>query len=260
MKKLVALTLAAILTLSAFPLASAADVSTFKDVANHWGAEHLSKLINAGIIVGDGKGYALPDRAVTFSEADVMLSKVLGLEYNYVQNAAMPRENAINLIYGAFFGVSVYLPPWFQSSYTDFDTVSEEFKEAILVMEYTGLIRGMGDGRIAPHGTVTRAEFAALLSNAAGVFIDKDTDFKGAELGRAIIRGADVTVKNLTAEYLFVAGGSGNITLEGCDIGVFRAYGSGKLNLASTNVTELNSALLDVTADANSIVERTIQG
>jgi hypothetical protein len=256
MKKFTALILAAVLTLSVSPAAVAGDVSTFRDVAGHWGEVHLTKMIEAGIIVGDGRGYAMPDKPVTHSEADVMISKLIGLEHNYEASPDLPREEAIHKIREKFFGLSI-APPSFRSSFEDFDEVSDGFKNAILDMEYAGLISGW-NGKINPHGTVTRAEFAALLSNAAGVFITEDTDFEGAELERAIIRTPGITVKNLTAEYLTVAANA--ITLEGCDLGVVNTYGDGEIYLVNTSVTEMLLDFFDVIEDEDSVVELMLIG
>jgi len=251
MKKLTALLIAATLTLSVFPAAVAGDVSTFHDVAGHWGEVHLTKMIEARIIVGDGRGYAMPDKPVTRSEAEVMVYKLVGLEYNYKESPDLPREGAISLIYG-FFGDEE--PPLsFRSSFTDFDEVSDSRKYSVLVLEYMGLISGW-NGKIFPHDTVTRAEFAALLSKAAGVFINEDTDFEGAELERATIRTPGITVKNLTAEYLFVDAMDG-VTLEGCDIGTVVCR-DGVIHLVNTSVTEMLAPRADVIADEHSVIER----
>jgi hypothetical protein len=251
-KRLTTLALTAVFAL--LPAAIAAD--GFTDVAGHWGEEHLTRLIEAGVIVGDGRGRAMPERPVALYEADVMLSKVFGYDMTGMEiDRPLPlRQDALAIIRNAFRLPDA--PPSFRSKFTDFYDVSEGLRGAVGALEYAGLISGRR-GKIAPRDTITRAEFAALLSKSICAFIDEDTDFKGAELARAVVRRADITVKNLTAEYLFIAEAD-NVTLEGCDLGTIFILGNeGSLRLVKTNVTELFSAeSVSISTDGGSIIEQ----
>jgi hypothetical protein len=244
--------------------AAAADVSAFTDVSGHWAEEHLTKLIEAGVIAGDGKGRAMPDRSVILSEMITMLEKSLGVytpgvEVVYDPNPALLREDVLAYIRINFAFPSA--PPYFRSKFTDFDTVSSGAGEAVLALEYAGMISGRR-GRIAPQENITRAEFAALLSKAVCAFIDENTDFKGAELERAIIRRPGLTVKNLTAEYLHIFQNNGGATLEGCDLGtvyIGGGGGSGDVYIVGSNVTEIfNRNNIRIIADDDSVVEQII--
>jgi hypothetical protein len=255
-KRLFTLILAAALTLSAFPASIAADAPVFTDVSGHWGAEHLTRLIEEGIIVGDGRGRAMPDRRITDYEADIMLGKAIGNGHgtgrSAIFNTALPRESALRWIFD-FFQFPDALPS-FRSEFTDFVLASDWAKASILALEYAGIISGRG-GKIAPKDTITRAEFAALLSKAVCAFIDEDADFKDAELERVIIRRPGITVKNLTAECVIIA--ADGTTFEGCDLGTvfsrsFSAY------LINTNITELITPRADrIASGDDSVIEQT---
>ena len=279
LRKMMSLTAAAVFAGSLLPAALAADVSDFNDVAGHWGESHLSKMIEAGVIAGDGKGRAMPDKAIERYEAAIMLAKVFGLslldlddavtgqytditagspyvdEYinnviaagfmigtgnQFEPNRGIPREEAFTALRNAFQIPDA--PASYVSVFPDFDAVPAWARGHILAMEASGMIAGK-NGRIAPAAVITRAEFAALLSKGAGDFIDADADFEDAELERAVIRKPGLTVSNLTAEALTVAQGvgGGDATFENCDVGVLYVRGGGdnSIRLIGSNVTEL---------------------
>ncbi|MCL2003238.1 MAG: S-layer homology domain-containing protein [Oscillospiraceae bacterium] len=298
-RQITALTVSALFAASLIP-AALANVQDFNDVAGHWGEEHLTKLIQAGVIAGDGKGNAMPDKAIERYEAAIMLSKVFGLnsldledavtghysditaESLYVDdyinniiaagfmvgtggafepNRGIPRDEAFTAVRNAFRLPDA--PEAFVSAFPDFGEVPDWAEGHILAMEAAGMIAGK-NGLIAPADAVSRAEFATLLAKAAGVFIDEDTDFDGAELERAIIRSPGLTADSLTAEFLVVAQGvgSGDVTLDGCDVGVLYLFGGGtdSVYLTGTSVTELviNTSVtggVRVVADEGSLVE-----
>jgi hypothetical protein len=201
----------------------------------------------------------MPDRPVTHSEADVMLAKSFGFEHSYEKSPPLPREIALLMIRRAVPLSGA--PPWFVSTFTDFDEISENpdnRREAVLALEYARMISGW-NGKIHPHDTVTRAEFAAMLSKLICVFIDEDTDFESAELERVVIRRPGITVKNLTAEYAVIAAYADGVTLEGCDMGTVRMYaGADTVYLAGTSIAELykGDAGSGVISDEDSIVEQ----
>jgi hypothetical protein len=262
MRKLITLILAAVFAAGLFPVAFAVSVSDFNDVAGHWGEAHLTKLIEAGVIVGDGRGNAMPDRLITHWEAAIMLSKVFGVSYNDdVPKLGMSRLEAFTAIRNAFRIPSAARS--FLSAFPDIDDVAGGAQDHILAMEAAGMIAGK-NGRIAPADAVTRAEFAALLAKCAGLIIDGDTDFENAEWERAVIRRPGLTVKSLTVEYLTIAQGvgDGGVTLENCDAGSLYVFGGGKdsIRLVDSNVTglimdPLPSGGVRVFVDESSLVE-----
>jgi hypothetical protein len=208
MRKLTTLALAAIFAAGLLPMAFAVEVSDFNDVAGHWGEEHLIKMIEAGIIAGDGSGNALPDKTIERWEAAVMLAKLFGLEslglgdavtghYTDITTESPYVEEYINDIIAAGFMVgsdgrfepgrvmsreeaftairnAFKLPDadgGFTSAFPDADTVSDWAEGHVLAIEAAGLIAGKNGG-IAPGNAVTRAEFITLLSKLSE---DKDS-------------------------------------------------------------------------------------
>jgi hypothetical protein len=233
----------------------------FHDVAGHWGEPHLTMLIEAGIIVGDGRGNAMPDKPIERVEAEIMLSKTFGLFNRELaglipgDGAVIVREEAFSAIRAAFNIPVASLA--FASKFDDFTDVSEWARGCILAMEADGKIAGK-NGRIAPRDAVTRAEFAAMLAKSAGLFIEGDADFNQAELERAVIRSPGAAIKNLTVESLIIAHGAGNVTLEQCDIGVLLILGGGPVTLTGSYVTLLETNGAGVYYDEDSIIEQTV--
>ncbi|MDR0293814.1 MAG: S-layer homology domain-containing protein [Oscillospiraceae bacterium] len=280
-RKLAALALALVFSVSLLPAALAAGAQNFTDVAGHWGESHLAKMIEAGVIAGDGKGHAMPDKPIERYEAAVMLSKVFGLNRldlgdavtghytdidatspyveTYINNViaakfmqgsagqfepyrSIPREEAFTALRKALRIPDA--PGAFVSRFPDFDDVPGWAEGHILAMEAAGMISGK-DGKIAPADVITRAEFAALLSKGISLFIDADTDFEDAELKRAVIRKPGVTLENLTIEELILLEGvDGGVTLVNCDIGTLTVRGGETVQLVASSVTEL---LIDAT-------------
>jgi hypothetical protein len=298
MRKFITLTIAAVFAAGLFPMAPAA--GAFADIDGHWGEEYMAIMIGAGVIAGDGNGNAMPDKAIERYEAAIMLARAFGLNTltlgdavtgNYTDITAgspfveeylnniiaagfmagsggkfdpqrgIPREEAFTALRNAFGFPKA--PETFDSAFPDFDEVPLWAQDSVLAMEAAGMINGK-NGLIAPSDSITRAEFAALLSRGIGVFIDSDTGFEGAEKVRAFIRKPGLTAENLTVEYLTVAQGvsGGGVTLDGCDIGSLYVFGGGtdSIRLINTNVTELviNTAVtggVRVFVDENSLVE-----
>ncbi|MDR0325816.1 MAG: S-layer homology domain-containing protein [Oscillospiraceae bacterium] len=295
-RKLAAMAVTAVFTVSLLPAALSASVSDFKDVAGHWGESHLGKMIEAGVIAGDGKGNAMPDKRIERYEAAIMLSKIFGLnnltladavtgnytditaaspyveEYinniiaagfmvggagKFEPNRDIPREEAFTALRNAFRIPDA--PEAYESSFPDFEDVSDWAEGHILAMEAAGMIAGK-NGKIAPNDTITRAEFAALLSKGVGMFIDAEFDFEGAEHERAIVRNPGLTLENLTIEVLTIAQGvgDGDVTLENCDIGVLfiRGGGENSIHLINSNVTEM---IIDtaVTGNVRIVIDET---
>ncbi|MCL1807320.1 MAG: S-layer homology domain-containing protein [Oscillospiraceae bacterium] len=271
-RKLAAILLAAVFTVYQLPAAVSADATAFHDVAGHWGEAHLVKLIEAGVMIGDGNGKAMPDRELQGSEAAVMLAKIFGIDVLSLDEAltgyfrtgsVVSREEAFVTIRKVFQIPDA--PVSFTSAFPDYNNVSWGAEDHLLAMEYAGMISGK-NGKIAPKDAVTRAEFAALLSKGIGDFIDKNADFANAEMRNTLIRKPGVTVENLTVEQLTVArgAGSGSILLQNCDIGTLHIGGGGEIHLINTNVTELivnapQTGHVRIVIDADSLVERLIQ-
>ncbi|MBO5453287.1 MAG: N-acetylmuramoyl-L-alanine amidase [Clostridia bacterium] len=52
-------------------------VNTFKDIENHYARKHIEKLLNYGIVNGDGNGNFNPDLPLTRADAAIMIANAL---------------------------------------------------------------------------------------------------------------------------------------------------------------------------------------
>ena len=50
-------------------------------------------------------------------------------------------------------------------SFTDFDSVSDYAKDAVIIMKQRGIVNGFEDGSFRPYEYATRAEVAKMLCN-----------------------------------------------------------------------------------------------
>lgn len=114
-----------------------ADVRVYADVEGHWAQEDIEALLARGIMSPDSSTAFRPDRALTRAELAVILAKALGLQ---------PLNN--NYLY-----------------FTDLSTGDARYPYIQAVIR-AGYMKGTGNGRFNPYGTVTRAEFMTILSRA----------------------------------------------------------------------------------------------
>ncbi len=121
------------------------DTAAFSDVsADDWFAGAVTWMVDAGIAQGRGDSFGAND-AVSREQLAVML-------YNYAK----------------FKGYDVSAQGDV-SAFSDADSVSDYAKDTIAWAVGTGLINGMGDGSVAPQGSATRAQVAAIVQR----FCDK---------------------------------------------------------------------------------------
>lgn len=112
--------------------------ASFPDVAGHKNQTAIDALVAKNIINGMGDGTFSPDKTMTRAQFCTIVVKALELE---------PKAN------GAFSDVSAR--DWF-AGYVG--TASEQ-----------GIVTGMGGGKFAPNGTITRQEAAVMVARAAKV-------------------------------------------------------------------------------------------
>ena len=92
-----------------------------------------------GIVMGNGDGAFDPNGEITREQLAVIL-------YRYMQYAKIDYEVTDEYI-----------------SFEDGSSISNFAKDAVQVMNKSGIIRGIGNGKIAPKNSATRAEVAAML-------------------------------------------------------------------------------------------------
>ena len=125
--------------------ASGIESSVFGDVpAGQWYAEAVAWAAANGIVSGFGGGIFGPNEDVTREQLAAILLNYAGHKKLAIANTA--------------YRAAAYI-----ASYADIDTVSDWAQEAMKWANSLGLINGRTANTLAPRGTATRAEVAAIL-------------------------------------------------------------------------------------------------
>lgn len=144
--------------------------------ANAWYASAVNYAYTAGL-VGDGLTKFRPDDAVTREEMADMLYRF------FLSNRMTSEQESISL------------------SFTDADSVSDEYASGVAFATENGIINGYPDGTVRPLGTATRAEVATMLKRFSNLTkalkvdysdISDKTDFH-------VYNGAEISDKLSTA-------------------------------------------------------------
>lgn len=73
-------------------------------------------------------------------------------------------------------------PTKVEVTFSDID--GNKYKDAILEMASLGFINGMGDGKFAPNSTMTRAQFATIVTKSLKLDPGEETTFKDVPAGK----------------------------------------------------------------------------
>ena len=179
----------------------ASTVAGFSDVSiTHWAASYIQAVADAGLMEGAG-GLFRPDAPITAAEAcaTVVRSQQLpaadtpmaglpedawytpevsaayaaglldGLADDFQPTAAISRADAMQLFANALVRQGSQLPDeqtvgQMLAAYTDADSIPAEQRAAVVLCMQNGLISGYPDGTLRPNNTLTRSEFAKLLT------------------------------------------------------------------------------------------------
>ncbi len=117
------------------------DIS-FNDVnTSDWFYPYIKTAFTNGIIKGTGDGMFSPDDYITRQDAATVIYKAMTLK-NYISLAQVD-----------------------PSSISDYISISDYAKNAVLMLKSYGVISGYSDGTFKPKQRITRAECAVMLSN-----------------------------------------------------------------------------------------------
>lgn len=105
-----------------------------------------------GIVAGKGNGTFDPNGEITREQLAAIL-------YRYMQYAGIEYEATDEYI-----------------TFEDESSISNFAKEAVQVMNKSGIIRGKGNGKIAPKSSATRAEVAAMLHRFVKLLMLREKD------------------------------------------------------------------------------------
>lgn len=242
----------------AFGAEKQASLSSYSDVAaDAWYAVDMAKAVQMGTFSGTGNGLLEPDRAITREEAFSVLARAFALEAGDDSSLA---------------------------SFSDGAQVSSWAKGSVSAMVAAGYVNGSDGNRLNPQQTITRAEFAAVMSKIVAQYIDAEDVQRSRSLsidGNVIVReGVDlsgytingdviiadaadaVSLSGVTiAGRLVVRGASDSLTISGSTAdGVIITNPNGASVLKTDNASDLGTvtALGDLTLSGGQLDRLTI--
>ena len=114
-----------------------------------WYAEAVAWASSVGVVNGMGNGIFAPDDSITREQIATMLYRYAIYQWSVVSGQGTEDEGDGDVLF------------------SDADKISSYAREAMNWAVSAGLINGMGDGTVAPQGTATRAQVAAILMRYA---------------------------------------------------------------------------------------------
>lgn len=178
----------------AFGAEKQASLSSYSDVAaDAWYAVDMAKAVQMGTFSGTGNGLLEPDRAITREEAFSVLARAFALEAGDDSSLA---------------------------SFSDGAQVSSWAKGSVSAMVAAGYVNGSDGNRLNPQQTITRAEFAAVMSKVVAQYIDADSTLnRSLEIdGNVIVRGnVDLSGYTINGDVI-IADEATNVTLDGVTV------------------------------------------
>lgn len=178
----------------AFGAEKQASLSSYSDVAaDAWYAVDMAKAVQMGTFSGTGNGLLEPDRAITREEAFSVLARAFALEAGDDLSLA---------------------------SFSDGAQVSSWAKGSVSAMVAAGYVNGSDGNRLNPQQTITRAEFAAVMSKIVAQYIDADSTLnRSLEIdGNVIVRGnVDLSGYTINGDVI-IADEATNVTLDGVTV------------------------------------------
>lgn len=178
----------------AFGTEKQASLSSYSDVAaDAWYAVDMAKAVQMGTFSGTGNGLLEPDRAITREEAFSVLARAFALSAG--DGAAL-------------------------NDFTDGAQVSAWARGSVSAMVAGGYVNGSDGNRLNPQQSITRAEFAAVMSNLVAQYIDADSTLnRSLEIdGNVIVRGnVDLSGYTINGD-IIIADEAANVTLDGVTV------------------------------------------
>ncbi len=205
----------------AFAAHKTADLSVYSDAnASAWYYNDLELAVAMRTFQG-ANGKLNPEAPITREEAFAVLARAFALENG---------------------DVSVL------NNYTDGASVSAWAQGSVAALIENGYVNG-ADGKLNPKNSITRAEFAKVISEMASTYADADDSLSDTVDGSVIVRenGVSLTGKTINGDLIIADGVSkidltsvtvtGRIVLRGGESGVtFKDTKAGKGVIANTDV------------------------
>ncbi len=176
----------------AFASSDKASLAGYSDVSTDaWYYDDMAKAVQMGTFSGSGAGLLEPERPITREEAFSVLARAFALKNG---DAAVLAE------------------------YSDGSDVSDWAKGTVAAMVSGGYVNGSDGKRLNPRASITRAEFAAVMSNLVAEYIDAEdvqTSRSNVIEGNVIVRGSNVTLSGRTIKGdIIIADQADKVTLD----------------------------------------------
>ncbi|MDO4280390.1 MAG: S-layer homology domain-containing protein [Peptococcaceae bacterium] len=178
----------------AFGSTAEASLDDVTDVgANSWYRDDMAKALQMGTFVGVGDGKLNPDAAITRQEALAVLARAFAID----------DADADAL-----------------SKFSDADDVSGWARQTVAAMVQAGYINGYEDGTLNPKGTITRAEFAAVMDNMVKTYVSQSADGDKVAKGNVLVRaGTDLSGMTIEGDLILADGiGTDDVNLDGVTV------------------------------------------
>lgn len=181
----------------AFASSDKASLAGYSDVSTDaWYYDDMAKAVQMGTFSGSGAGLLEPERPITREEAFSVLARAFALKNG---DAAV------------------------LAKYSDGSDVSDWAKGTVAAMVRGGYVNGSDGKRLNPRASITRAEFAAVMSNLVAEYIDAEdvqTSRSNVIEGNVIVRGSNVTLSERTIKGdIIIADQADKVTLDKINIG-----------------------------------------
>lgn len=200
----------------AFGATETASLSGYTDVAqSDWYYTDMAMAVQMGTFVGEGGGRLNPNSAITREEAFCVLARAFSID----------TASASTL-----------------SQFSDNRAVSSWAREAVAGMIANGCVSGYEDGTLRPQGTITRAEFASVMSRLVDQYISEAGNVTTDEDGNVLVRTAGVTLSDMTidGDLILADGiGTGDVTLDGVTVEgrlLIRGGGSDSIHITDSTI------------------------
>ncbi len=165
------------------------------DIASHWAKRNIEYVVERGIMVGTSGDKFSPERRTDQAMLVTVLSRMSGQESRYPSSgygtgqntyyeqalgwavhsgilrgiefqasAPITREQTAIMIGNFIRSIDIKLPPVNEEKpFTDTQSIREDAREAVALMQRTGIMNGKDGNYFDPKGLTTRAELAAIL-------------------------------------------------------------------------------------------------
>lgn len=198
----------------AFGATEQAKLDGYQDVSPQaWYHTELAKAVQMGTFQG-GDGKLLPEREITREQAFTVLARAFALQDG--------KSTALN-------------------GFTDGDQVSDWAKGAVAALVEGGYVGG-AQGKLNPQSGITRAEFAQVMCNLVGMYIDAPQTVTQAAQGNLVVRASGATLQGMTVSGDLVLAdgiGTGDATLEKMTVDgrlIVRGGGADSIHLIDTKI------------------------